>query len=101
MAAELRELGFPPSYDVEVNPEFPPSGNWGVTEIRVGGDSPEPLVIKVSPNAGDAWVAFFACGGISQKTTRLTRAMALPPVPEQQQLGDQRESRSRCSRCAS
>jgi hypothetical protein len=38
MAVELRELGFPPSYEVEVTPEFPPSGNWGVTEIRVGGD---------------------------------------------------------------
>lgn len=27
MAVELRELGFPPSYEVEVTPEFPPSGS--------------------------------------------------------------------------
>ena len=36
MTAALRELGFRPAYEVEVNPEFPPSGDWGVTEIRVG-----------------------------------------------------------------
>jgi hypothetical protein len=61
MARPFRELGFRPSYEVEVDPEFPPSGNWGVTEIRVGGDSAETLVIKVTPTAAEPWVGFFAC----------------------------------------
>jgi|SRR5437762_3337121 len=61
MEVELRELGFHPAYDVVVNPEFPPSGNWGVAEIRVGSDSAETLVIKVLPNAAEPWVGFFAC----------------------------------------
>jgi hypothetical protein len=61
MAIALRELGFGPSYSVEVNPDFPPSGNWGLTEIRVGGNSAETLVIKVKPSAAEPWVGFFAC----------------------------------------
>ena len=61
MAVAFRELGFRPSYEVEVNPEFPPSGKWGVPEIRVGGDSAETLVIKVTPNTAETWVGFFAC----------------------------------------
>ncbi len=61
MTAALRELGFRPAYEVQVNPEFPPSGDWGVTEIGVGGDSPETLVIKVTPSAAEPWVGFFAC----------------------------------------
>jgi hypothetical protein len=61
MAVDLRELGFHPSYEVVVNPEFPPSGNWGVPEIRVGSDSAETLVIKVMPFAAEPWVGFFAC----------------------------------------
>jgi hypothetical protein len=61
MALDLRELGFRPSYVVVVNPEFPPSGNWGVPEIRVGGDSAETVVIKVIPPTAEPWVGFFAC----------------------------------------
>jgi hypothetical protein len=61
MAAAFRELGFHPRYEVEVDPEFPASGKWGVTEIRVGGASAETLVIRVAPSAAEPWVGFFAC----------------------------------------
>jgi hypothetical protein len=61
MTAALWELGFHRSYEVVINPEFPPSGNWGVPEIRVGGESAETLVIRVIPQSAEPWVGFFAC----------------------------------------
>jgi hypothetical protein len=61
VTVDFRELGFHPSYEVVINPEFPPSGNWGVAKIRVGGDSAETVVIKVIPNTAEPWVGFFAC----------------------------------------
>jgi hypothetical protein len=60
MAVDLRELGFHPSYEVVVNPEFPPAGHWDVPEIRACGASAETLVIKVIPHAAEPWVGFFA-----------------------------------------
>ena len=61
MGVAFRNPGFRPSYAIEVDPEFPPSGGWGVTEIRVGGDSADTLVIKVKPSAAEPWVGFFSC----------------------------------------
>jgi hypothetical protein len=61
MAVQHHRLGFTSSYEVEVDPEFPASGGWGLTEIRVGGSSPETIAIKVSPNKGEPWIRFFAC----------------------------------------
>ncbi len=61
MAIEFHELGFASVYRVEVNPTFPASGEWGLTEVRVGASSPDTLAIKVSPHEGHPWVGFFAC----------------------------------------
>jgi hypothetical protein len=61
VAAEFHELGFPSAYQVEVDPAFPPSGDWGVAEIRVGANSSDTLTFKVSPAQGKAWVGFFGC----------------------------------------
>lgn len=60
MTVDLVELGFHLSYEVVINPEFPPSGKWGVPEIRVGGESAETLVIRVIPHIAEPWVGFFA-----------------------------------------
>jgi len=59
--AEFHELGFHPAYQVEIDPAFPPSGDWGMTEIRVGGSSSDTMTFKVSPTEGEAWVGFFGC----------------------------------------
>ena len=63
MAAEFHELGFHSAYRVEVDPAFPPSGDWEMTEIRVGRNSSDTLTFKVSPAQGKAWVGFFGCDG--------------------------------------
>src|SRR5712691_1269182 len=63
MAVQYHQLGFSSSYEIEVDPEFPPSGNWGLTEIRVGGRSADTLVIKVSPKEGEPWVGHFGYEG--------------------------------------
>jgi hypothetical protein len=54
------KLGFGPSYEVEVDPEFPPSGNWGVSVIRFGSGSAETLVIRVKPTVAEPWVGLFS-----------------------------------------
>jgi hypothetical protein len=60
VAIEFHELGFASAYQVEVNPTFPATGEWGLTEVRVGAGSPDTLAIKVSPREGDPWLGFFA-----------------------------------------
>ncbi|SRR6266568_1084963 len=60
MAAEFLDLGFEHSYDVEINPEFPPAGAWGIPDFRFGKRGRETLTIKVRPQHGGSWVASFA-----------------------------------------
>jgi hypothetical protein len=67
-------LGFECAFTVEVDPEFPGDGDWGCPVVgfdRTGGVMPAfesrwgtPLVARVQPDSGQAWVAMFAAGGL-------------------------------------
>jgi hypothetical protein len=60
VAVEFDHLGFAPAYDVEIDPEFPPSGEWGIPEFRFGRKSADTLTIRVTPHSRSAWVASFS-----------------------------------------
>jgi len=60
VATQFQDLGFAPSYEVEVDPEFPPSGDWGAPEFRFGHRSGETLAIRIRPLHGVPWIASFA-----------------------------------------
>ena len=60
------DLGFQPAYEVDIDPEFPASGNWGVPEIRfdrrsraVNFPSRDRLVTRVRPVDAEAWIGSF------------------------------------------
>ena len=66
MAPQLTNLGFRPAYEVDIDPEFPASGNWGVPEFRfdrhsrqVNFPSRDRLVARVRPVDADAWIGSF------------------------------------------
>jgi hypothetical protein len=60
VATQFQDLGFAPSYEVEVDPEFPPSGDWGAPEFRFGHRSGETLAIRIRPLHAVPWIASFA-----------------------------------------
>jgi len=66
VAHELVDLGFTHSYEVEINPEFPPAGDWGCPTFAFGARRADSLTIKVRPWQGGPWVASFALetGGV-------------------------------------
>ena len=66
VAHELVDLGFTHSYEVEINPEFPPAGDWGCPTFAFGTRGEDSLTIKVRPRQGGQWVASFALetGGV-------------------------------------
>ena len=49
------DLGFDRSYEVEIDPDFPPSGGWEIPAFTLG----HGLVIKITPRTGDRWIASF------------------------------------------
>lgn len=66
MAARIANLGFGPAYEVEIDPEFPAAGNWGVPEFRfdrssrqVNFPSRDRLVARVRPADAEAWIGSF------------------------------------------
>ncbi len=60
VAIQFEDLGFATSYEVEIDPEFPASGDWGVPEFRFGGRSGRTLTIRIHPHLAVPWVASFA-----------------------------------------
>jgi hypothetical protein len=56
----LVDLGFAHSHEVEINPEFPPAGDWGCPTFAFGARGEDSLTIKVRPWQGGSWVASFA-----------------------------------------
>ena len=71
---ELEANGFESAFAVEVDPEFPAAGDWGCEVIGFDRDGNAvgdfvsrwgaPLVARIEPAAGPAWVAMFAAGGL-------------------------------------
>jgi hypothetical protein len=59
----LTEFGFAASYEVDINPEHPAAGDWGVPNFLFGGRSQETLTIRIVPHLTKPWVASFAVGG--------------------------------------
>jgi hypothetical protein len=57
------DLGFMASYEVDINPESPAAGEWGVPSFLFGGRSKDPLTIRIRPHGTKPWVASFAVGG--------------------------------------
>lgn len=74
MELDLETFEFQPAYAVEVGPEFPGDGDWGCPVIAFdrSGELMEtfdsrwgtPMVVRVEPNSGIAWVGMFAAGGL-------------------------------------
>ena len=60
VAIQFEDLGFATSYEVEIDPEFPASGDWGAPEFRFGGRSSWTLTIRIHPHLAVPWVASFA-----------------------------------------
>lgn len=53
-------LGFVASYRVEIDPEIPTSGVWGVPAFEFGSHGNDAVKVLVEPQAGHAWIASFA-----------------------------------------
>ncbi len=64
---KFTDHGFRASYGVEINPEYPATGDWGIPEFRFGtrlgtrtfraGDT---LTLRIRPVEASPWVALFA-----------------------------------------
>ena len=73
---ELNSQGFEPRYEVEADPEFPPSGVWpdavyhfhcklacsGEDEFRSKWGP--PMVLRISPDLAEPWIAMVEAGGL-------------------------------------
>jgi hypothetical protein len=63
MAIQFTDFGFMASYEVDINPESPAAGEWGVPNFLFGGRSKDRLTIRIRPHLTQPWVASFAVGG--------------------------------------
>jgi len=59
-AVLVQDLGFAPTYEVDIDPEFPGDGDWGVPEFRFGYRSSSTLTLRIRPKAASPWIASFA-----------------------------------------
>ena len=67
-------FSFPTAYSIEVDPEFPGTGEWDCSTFNFSRDgtlaaSPEsrwgtPFVVRIEPDGGAPWVGIFAAGGL-------------------------------------
>src|SRR5260370_13765391 len=64
---KFTDNGFRPSYEVEINPEYPATGDWGIPEFRFGTRSGtgtfragDTLTLRIRPVEASPWVALFA-----------------------------------------
>lgn len=57
---EQDNFGFSSSYQVEINPELPPTGGWQLPVFSFGDRGNETLTIRITPDEGRPWVASFA-----------------------------------------
>ncbi|HVC76810.1 MAG TPA: hypothetical protein VND96_09875 [Candidatus Micrarchaeaceae archaeon] len=67
MTFKFTDNGFRPSYEVEINPEYPATGDWGIPEFRFGTRSGigtfragDTLTLRIRPEEASPWVALFA-----------------------------------------
>jgi hypothetical protein len=70
------QLGFDPSFDVEIDPEFPGDGDWGMPLYGFAKDGQvvedfrsvwgSPIVIAVTVSGGANWVGMFTAAGLSR-----------------------------------
>jgi hypothetical protein len=60
---QFTDFGFMASYQVDINPESPAAGEWGVPSFQFGGRSKDSLTIGIRPHLTKPWVASFAVGG--------------------------------------
>ena len=63
----ITDQGFRPNYEVEINPEYPATGDWGIPEFRYGSRSGRgtfraghTLTLRIRPAEASPWVALFA-----------------------------------------
>jgi hypothetical protein len=71
---EFRHLGFAPTYEVEVDPEFPGDGDWRCPVYGFDRDGRlvdpftsrwgSPAVVRVMPDGVGPWVGMFPAGGL-------------------------------------
>jgi hypothetical protein len=64
---------FAPAYTIEVDPEFPGTGDWGLPVVAFDRDGQiveafesrwgTPLIVRVNPHGGRSWIAMFPGGG--------------------------------------
>jgi hypothetical protein len=64
---KITDQGFRRSYEVEINPEYPATGDWGIPEFRFGSHSGtgtfragDTLTLRIRPVGASPWVGFFA-----------------------------------------
>jgi hypothetical protein len=67
MPLELTDLGFAPSYEIDINPEYPVAGDWGIPAFRLGSPrhgsfraGEETLTVRIRQRGASPWVASFA-----------------------------------------
>jgi hypothetical protein len=53
------DFGFAASYQIDINPEYPTKGGWGMPTFRFGGMS-KALSVRIRPSRAKSWVASFA-----------------------------------------
>ena len=64
---KFTDHGFRPSFEVEINPEYPATGDWGIPEFQFGTRSGtgtfragDTLTLRFRPVEASPWVALFA-----------------------------------------
>jgi hypothetical protein len=63
VTVQFTDFGFTASYEVDINPESPAAGEWGVPSFMFGGRSKDRLTIRIRPPLTKPWVASFAVEG--------------------------------------
>jgi len=53
------DFGFVASYQIDIDPEYPATGEWRIPNFQFGGRSKD-LTIRVRPSGAKPWVASFA-----------------------------------------
>lgn len=66
MTIKITDHGFRPSYKVEINPEYPATGDWGIPQFRFGSRpgtgtfrAGDTLTLRIRPVGVSPWVGLF------------------------------------------
>ena len=73
----MQNLGFTTTYEVDIDPEFPADGHWGVPVFRFGYRSSTMSTIRIRPKVATPWVASFTL----ESRGRLINGLYACPFP--------------------